>query len=62
MRYRSTDYSVPTAYGHGEVLIRGYVHEVAISCGAEVIARHPCSYEREDLIPEEGAPPGFDIV
>ena len=44
VRYRSTDYSVPTAYGHREVLIRGYVHEVVISCGAEVIARHPRSY------------------
>src|ERR1700675_1611286 len=49
-RYRGTDYSVPTAYGHREVLIRGYVHEVVISCGAEVIARHPRSYEREDFV------------
>jgi transposase len=30
--------------------IRGYVHEVVISCGAEVIARHPRSYEREDFV------------
>ena len=29
-----------TAYGHCEVLVRGYVHEVVISCAAEVIARH----------------------
>jgi hypothetical protein len=50
VRYRGTDYSVPTAYGHREVLIRGYVREVVISCGAEVIARHPRSYEREDFI------------
>ena len=50
MRYRGTDYSVPTAFGHREVLIRGYVHEVVISCGAEVIARHPRSYEREDFV------------
>jgi hypothetical protein len=50
VRYRGTDYSVPTAYGHCEVLIRGYVHEVVISCGAEVIARHPRSYEREDFV------------
>jgi hypothetical protein len=41
---------VPTAYGHREVLIRGYVEEVVISCGAEVIARHPRSYEREDFV------------
>lgn len=26
----------PTPYGHREVLIRGYVDEVAISCAAEV--------------------------
>ena len=50
VRYKANDYSVPVAYGHREVLIRGYVHEVVISCGAEVIARHRRSYEREDLI------------
>jgi hypothetical protein len=50
VRYRSTDYSVPTAYGHCEVLIRGHVYEVVISCEAEVIARHPRSYEREDFV------------
>ena len=50
VRYRLNDYSVPTAYGHQKVLIRGYVHEVVISCGAEIIARHPRSYEREDFI------------
>ena len=52
VRYRSTDYSVPTAYGHREVLIRGYVGEVVISCGAEMIARHARSYEREDFVLE----------
>ena len=41
VRYRGTDYSVPTRFGHCEVLVRGYVHEVVISCAAEVIARHP---------------------
>ena len=50
VRYRGTDYSVPTAYGHCEVLIRGYVDEVVICCGAEVIARHPRSYERADFV------------
>ncbi|KUO66925.1 MAG: transposase [Alphaproteobacteria bacterium BRH_c36] len=50
VRYRRNDYSVPTAYGHQQVLIRGYVHEVVISCGAEIIARHPRSYEREDFV------------
>jgi transposase len=50
VRYRGTDYSVPTAYGHREVLIRGYVEEVVISCGDDVIARHARSYEREDFV------------
>ena len=30
VRYRTNDYSVPVAYGHQEVWIRGYVHEVVI--------------------------------
>jgi transposase len=50
VRYRSNDYSVPVAYGHREVWVRGYVHEVVIGCGGEIIARHCRSYEREDLI------------
>jgi len=50
VRYRSTDYSVPTAYGHREVLIRGYVDSVVISCDAAIIARHVRSYEREDFV------------
>jgi hypothetical protein len=32
------------------VLIKGYVHEVVICSGSEVIARHLRSYEREDMI------------
>ena len=50
VRYRGNDYSVPVCWGHREVLVKGYVHEVVISCGAEVIARHVRSYEREDMI------------
>ena len=50
VRYKGNDYSVPVAYGHREVLIRGYVERVVISCAAEVIARHKRSYEREDLV------------
>jgi transposase len=33
VRYRANDYSVPTEYGHREVLVKGYVHEVVIACG-----------------------------
>ena len=38
------------AYGHRDVLVKGYVNEVVISCGAEVIARHPRSYEKDDFV------------
>ena len=50
VRYRTNDYSVPMAYGHRDVLVRGYVHEVVISCGTDVIARHRRSYERDDFV------------
>ena len=50
VRYRTNDYSAPVAYGHREVLVRGYVDQVVISCGAEVIARHPRSYEQDDFV------------
>ena len=41
---------MPVAYGHRDVLVRGYVHEVVISCGTEVIARHRRSYEHGDFV------------
>jgi hypothetical protein len=50
VRYDRNDYSVPTAYGHRAVLVRGYVEEVVIACGAEIIARHPRSYAHEDFV------------
>jgi hypothetical protein len=37
-------------YAHRDVLVRGYVDEVVISCGTEIIARHPRTYERGDII------------
>jgi hypothetical protein len=48
--YRSNDYSVPTEYGHRQVLVKGYVHKVAIVCGSDVIARDERTYERESAI------------
>ena len=50
VRYRGNDYSVPTQYGHRQVWVKGYVHEVVIACGSEVIARHARSYERETVV------------
>ena len=50
VRYRTSDYSVPVAYGHREVLVRGYVDRVVISCGTEMIANHSRSYHRDDYV------------
>ena len=50
VRYRTNDYSAPVAYGHRDVLIKGYVDWVVISCGSEVIARHHRSYRRDDFV------------
>lgn len=50
VRYRGNDYSVPVAYAHHEVQVRGYVGEVVIGTGAEVIARHQRSYEKADMV------------
>ena len=50
VRYKTNDYSAPVAYGHRDVLARGNANEVVISCGAEIIARHPRSYEQDDFV------------
>ena len=50
VRYRTNDYSAPVAYGHRDVLVKGYVDRVVISCGFEVIARHHRSYQRDDFV------------
>ena len=44
VRYRTNNYSVPVAYGHRDVLVKGYVDRVVISCGSETmpsILLHP---------------------
>ena len=50
VRYRTNDYSVPTEYGHRQVLVKGYVDRVVIACDNKVIATHERSYERETAI------------
>jgi hypothetical protein len=50
VRYRGNDYSVPTEYGHRQVWVKGYVHEVVIACASTIIARHERSYEREVVV------------
>ncbi len=50
VRYRGNDYSVPVAYGHREVWIKGFVTRVVIGSSAEVIAEHPRSYDTGDMV------------
>ena len=50
VRYNTNDYSVPVAYGHRDVWVRGYVEDVVIGCGGEIVARHPRCYDSEDMI------------
>lgn len=50
VRYKNNDYSVPVAYAHQRVLVKGYVDEVAIHCGRDEIARHRRSYENGDFV------------
>ena len=44
VRYRTNDYSVPTAYGFQDVVVKGFVAEVVIVCGGKEIARHQRCY------------------
>jgi hypothetical protein len=50
VRYRGNDYSVPVAYGHREVWVKGFVERVVIGCAAEIIANHPRSYDTGDMV------------
>lgn len=50
VRYKTNDYSVPVAYGYRQVWVRAYVDRVVIGCGAEIIASHPRSYDRADMV------------
>jgi len=50
VRYRNNDYSVPVAYAHREIIVKGYVDEVVITTGGDEIARHRRSYETADFV------------
>lgn len=50
VRFHRNDYSVPTAYAHRQVLIKGFVDRVDICCGTQRIARHKRSYASEDVV------------
>lgn len=49
VRYKTND-SVPTQFGHRQVLVKAYVHRIVIVSGCDVIATHARSYEREVTI------------
>lgn len=50
VRYKTNDYSVPTAFAHQLVTIKAYVDRIEVHCGGDLIARHRRSWEREDYI------------
>lgn len=54
VRYKTNDYSVPVAYGHRGVWLRGYVDRIVIGCGGDVIARHLRCWDREDMVFDPG--------
>ena len=50
VRYRCNDYSVPTAFGFRDVLVKGFVDEVVILYAGAEIARHPRTYGTETFV------------
>jgi len=49
-RYRMNDYSVPTRFAFQSVLVKGFVDEVVIVAGSEIIARHGRIYDRDQFV------------
>lgn len=47
VRFDRNDYSVPSAFAHHEVTVMGGIEEIAISCGAELVATHPRHWGKE---------------
>jgi transposase len=50
VRFQRNDYSAPVTHGYREVIIKSYVHEIVLCHGAEIIARHRRSYDREVMV------------
>ena len=50
VRYRCNGYSVPTAFGFQDVIVKGLVDEVVILCGSAVLARHMRAYGEGEFI------------
>jgi transposase len=56
VRYRNNDYSVPTAYGFGDVVVKGFVDQVVILCGGAVVPS--AAIPRASHAEPWAAPPG----
>jgi transposase len=49
VRFDDNDYSVPVAYAHHDILIKGYVDRVVLCHGPKVIAEHKRSWGKEGV-------------
>jgi transposase len=49
IRFDNNDYSVPVAFAHHEILIKGYVGRVVLCHGPKVIAEHKRSWGKEGV-------------
>jgi DNA replication protein DnaC/transposase len=49
VRFDRNDYSVPTSFAHHELVVVGGIEEVRIACRDQLVARHPRSWEREQV-------------
>ena len=49
VRFDDNDYSVPVAYAHHEILIKGYVDRVVLCHRDKVVAEHPRSWDKEGV-------------
>jgi len=49
VRFDDNDYSVPVAYAHHEILIKGYVDRVVLCHKEKVVAEHKRSWDKEGV-------------
>jgi len=49
VRFDRNDYSVPTAFAHHDITCVGGIEKVRFSCGADLVAEHRRSWEKEDV-------------
>ena len=49
VRFDDNDYSVPVAYAHHEILVKGYVNRVVLCHKEKMVAEHRRSWEKEGV-------------